>query len=255
MSRETDLIRQALDEVHGGNILYGKKWVVCGDSFTHGVTDHVIPSGFCAGMPMTYPYFIASRNHMEIVPFFWGGRTLAFPADGSFHNSLTDPEADCYYQNIPEDADYITICLGINDSHHEHGKGGDGEDPRGVIPLGSPEDQDTHSYWGAWNVVLSWLRTHRPYSHLGILITNGCDRPAYREVQRAAARRYGLPFLDLNGDDDCPAMIRSQNPDVDPLVKQQLLLHQAVNYPVNTHPKDAAHAFASTFIEAFLRRI
>ena len=41
--------------------------------------------------------------------------------DGTFHNSLTDPEADCYYRNIPEDVDYITIYLGINDSHHEHG--------------------------------------------------------------------------------------------------------------------------------------
>ena len=48
-------------------------------------------------------------------------RQLHCGRDGTFHNSLTDPEADCYYRNIPEDVDYITIYLGINDSHHEPG--------------------------------------------------------------------------------------------------------------------------------------
>jgi len=187
---------------------------------------------------------------MEVLPFFRGGRCLAFPADRSFHNSVTDPEGDCYYQNVPEDCDYITLCLGINDSHHEHGKGGDGEDPTGVIPLGTPADNTTATYCGAWNVVLDWFRAHRPFAHLGILVTNGCDRPAYREAQLETARRHGLPWIDLNGDQLTPAMIRSQNPELSDAVKHQLLLSQAVDYPRNTHPNDEAQLF-----EAFLRRL
>ena len=106
---------------YNGNSLYGKKWACCGDSFTAGVTGTLITEGRFKGQNIAYPYLIAERNNMELFSFFQGGRTIAFPADGAFHNSLTDPEADCYYRNIPEDVDYITIYLGINDSHHEHG--------------------------------------------------------------------------------------------------------------------------------------
>lgn len=38
-----------------GNILYGKKWAVCGDSFTSGVTGNVFEDGFCKGMPKHIP--------------------------------------------------------------------------------------------------------------------------------------------------------------------------------------------------------
>ena len=103
---------------YAGNVLYGKKWTVCGDSFTEGVSGNMIREGRFAGQNIAYPYFIAERNNMEIVKFFKGGRTLAYPADGLFHNSLTDPEGDCYYKDIPEDTDYITIYLGINDSNY-----------------------------------------------------------------------------------------------------------------------------------------
>ena len=104
-------------------------------------------------------------------------------------------------------------------------------------------------------MVLDWLQEHRPFAHLGILVTNGCDRPAYREAQLETARRHGIPWIDLNGDQFTPAMIRSQNPDVAPEVKERLRRIQAVDYPRNTHPNDAAQVFESRFIEAFLRRL
>lgn len=238
-----------------GNVLAGKKWAVCGDSFTAGVTGHVFENGYCAGMPKSYPYYIAERNHMEIIRFFEGGRTLGYPIDGTFHNSLTDPEADCYYRNIPEDVDYITIYLGINDSHHEHGKAKDGEDPTGPIPIGEMDDEGTGTYCGAWNEVLYWLIVNRPFAHIGILVSNGCDREEYRNVQIAMARKYGIPYIDLNGDRNTPVMIRSQNPEISPEVKKAVLLKQAVDYPANTHPNDKAHEYESYFIEDFLRRI
>lgn len=236
-------------------ILYGKKWTVCGDSFTAGVTGHVFEDEPFKGMNKVYPYFIARRCGMEIVPFFQGGRTLAFPEDGTFHNSLTDPESECYYKNIPADSDYITIYLGINDSHHEHGKGGDGEDPTGIIPLGTITDNTTATYYGAWNEVLTWLVTNRPFAHVGIIVSNGCDREAYRTAQIEIAEKYGIPYIDLNGDRYTPVMIRSMNPNISEEVKQAVKLKQAVDYPVNTHPNDAAHEYESAFIEDFLRHI
>ncbi len=242
-------------ELYSGNVLYGKKWTVCGDSFTAGVSGNVIKEGRYQGMNYVYPYLIGNRNDMEIVPFFMGGRTIAFPEDGTFHNSLTDPEAEWYYRNIPEDSDYITLYLGINDSHHEHGKGGDGEDPHGIIPLGTITDETVHTYYGAWNSVLSWLIVNRPFAHIGILVSNGCDREAYRTAQIEIAAKYGIPYIDMNGDMHTPVMIRSQNPDIAPEVKHMVMLKQAVDYPHNTHPNDAAHEFESYFIEDFLRRI
>ena len=53
-----------------GNLLYGKKWTVCGDSFTEGVSGNTYTEGRFAGQNIAYPYFIAERNNMEIVKFF-----------------------------------------------------------------------------------------------------------------------------------------------------------------------------------------
>jgi len=238
------------------NILTGKKWVVCGDSFTNdGGTGTTIQTGKYAGKSYTYPWIIGNddRQDMNIVPFFGGGRTLAFPAvPGDFTNSLTNPNANWYYQNIPADADYITIYLGINDDHHRTG-GGDGEDPTGYIPLGEITDDTTASYLGAWNVVLTWLITNRPNAHIGIIVTNGiANNDNYRLGQIAIAQKYGIPFIDMNGNDRTPAMLRTSNPNIPSSIKTALINKWAVNPGVNEHPNDAAQLFESAFIENFL---
>lgn len=244
------------------DILREKKWVVIGDSFTQGgyrETDgfdesvYKFQSGKYAGNNITYPYIIAERTNLGIVSFFNGGRTLANPADGSFTNSVTNPACAGYYQNTPEDADYITIYLGINDSHHESGtSGGDGEDVTGVIPLGTADDADVSTFCGAWNVVLPWLLTNRPNAHIGIIVSNGVDRVEYRTATIAAAKKWGIPYLDLNGDERCPAMIRTVNPDISDAAKDILKAKWGVTTE-NLHPNTAAHYFQSTFIEAWLR--
>jgi len=246
------------------NVLSGKKWVVCGDSFTNGLEQNApISEGPYRGHRSVYPYLIANRNDMELVPFFEGGRTLAFPPEpGAFRNSLTAPDMPWNYRNIPEDADYITIYLGINDSHHApHASSGDGEDITGKIPLGSLEDDTIHSFGGAWNVVLWWLIQNRPRAHIGIIVSNGVETQTYRDMTIAAAKKYGLAYLDLNGDSHTPAMIRTVNPDVADFVKEELKRRWAVDYTgaltgsSNTHPNDAAHLYESYIIEEFLRSI
>lgn len=239
-------------------VLNGKKWCPLGDSFTEGVTNTRISEGIYAGEKKVYPFFIGNRTGINVVKtFFAGGRTLAFPATpGDFTNSICNPSAPCYYQNIPEDVDYITIYLGINDSHHAPGSdGGDGEDNTGKIPIGTIDDATTATYYGAWNAVLSWLIENRPFAHIGIIVSNGCETAEYRTAQIAVARKYGIPFIDLNGDDRTPFMIRSTNTNIPSAIRTKRTQVQAVDYPSNTHPNDEAHEFESVFIENFLRTI
>lgn len=247
-----------LKPVNANDILFGKKWAVLGDSFSYGGYSpmNLFESGRYTGSRKVYPYYIGNRTHINIVDFTLGGRTLAYPADGSFSNSLTNPNAECYYQNIPSDIDYITIYIGINDSHHATGSSGsDGEDTTGVIPIGTVNDTTTSTFGGAWNVVLSWLMTNRPNAHIGIIVSNGVDNVSYRELTLAIAKKYGIPYIDLNGDERTPAMIRTVNPDIDASVKNILIEKWAVEPNVNNHPNDEAHEFESFIIENFLRSI
>ena len=152
--------------------------------------------------------------------------------------------------------------LGINDNHHASASSGtDGEDTTGVIPIGTITDDTTATYYGAWNVVLTWLITNRPFAHIGIFVSNGCDAPTYREAQIAIAKKYGVPYIDLNGDERTPVMIRSQNTDIASAIRSAVTQKQAVDYDgtetgsVNLHPNYKAHEYESTFIEAFLRSI
>lgn len=241
------------------DFLTGKKWAVCGDSFTDGATNTKISGGIYDGKNYVYPYLIGNRTGIEILKFFRGGKTLANPADGTFTNSLTNPNAPGaeYYQNIPADVDYITIYLGINDGNHETGSGTtpDGEDATGVITLGTINDDTIATYYGAWNVVLTWMLTNRPFAHIGIIVSNGCKNSDWAEAQRLIARKYGIPYLDLNGDDRCRAMIRPQNSNIPNTIKEIIKQSQAVDPSTNTHPNDAAHLLESTFIENFLRSI
>ena len=245
------------------NVLFGKKWAVCGDSFTEsGGVETTIQDGKYKGRPFTYPWIIGNRNNMDIAKFFGGGRTLAFPAEpDDFDNSLTCPSASYYYQNIPADVDYITIYLGINDEHHApSSNGGDGEDNTGEIPLGTIDDATTATYYGAWNVVLTWLITNRPNAHIGIIVCNGLSIVDYRNAQIAIAQKYGIPYIDLNGDARTPAMLRTVNPDIPSAIKQALIAKWAIDPTgesgtVNLHPNADAQLFESTFIENFLKSI
>lgn len=252
------ITQNVIDTQSAKDMLFGKKWCVCGDSFSYGGQSPmpVFSDGKYAGCRKVYPYFIGNRTHINIVDFTGNGRTLAYPSDGSFSNSLTNPSADYYYQNIPSDTDYITIYLGINDSHHAPGSsGGDGEDNTGVIPIGTIDDATTATFGGAWNEVLSWLITNRPNAHIGIIVSNGVDNVNYRNLTIAIAKKYGVAYIDLNGDERTPAMIRTVNPDIAQAVKTALINKWAVEVGVNTHPNTDAHEYESFFIENFLRSI
>lgn len=249
-----------ISSIVGSDVLRNKKWVACGDSFTN-YTNATYDSGQFVNKSKTYPRLISERCGMNLVQTFMkDGRTLAFPATpGSFVNSITCPTADCYYQNIPADADYITLYLGINDEHHYTG-GGDGEDQTGVINLGTIDDNTTETYYGAWNVVLTWLISNRPNAHIGIIVTNGLSIADWYQAQIKIAEKYGIPYIDMNGDSRTPAMLRTMNPNIPNAIKSALITKWAVDPTgeggsVNTHPNWQAHEYEATFIESFLRTI
>ena len=59
------------------------------------------------------------------------------------------------YLTIPEDVDYITLWFGINDAGHTN--------------LGTIDDTTNETFYGAWNVVLEWILTNRPWAHVGMI--------------------------------------------------------------------------------------
>lgn len=77
------------------NILYGKKWAVCGDSFTNGDFSggysETFENGPFAGKYKTYGYLIAERNQMTVQHLAVGGQTMAMPpVPGTFSNSFSN---------------------------------------------------------------------------------------------------------------------------------------------------------------------
>lgn len=250
-------IKNIIRNAGSNNVLFGKKWCVVGDSFTNDISEGYDPTWYRAdGTTPVYPRLIAERNNMILQWMAVGGRTMATPSDGSFTNAFSNG----YYQNIENDVDYITIMLGINDGHHA-GNGNDGEDMSGNIPLGTINDTTTGTFYGAWNVVIPYLMEHHPNAHIGIIVSNGMDTMDYRNAEIQIAKKYGIPYIDLNGDERTTAMHRPQNDNIPTSVKNILLNKWSIDADgtkygnVNTHPNADAHMFESYAIENFMRSI
>jgi hypothetical protein len=144
--------------------------------------------------------------------------------------------------------------LGINDYGH-------GSAQTGNIQLGTIEDSGTATYYGAYNAVLGWLRENRPFAHVGIIVTNGTANQAYTEAQIALARKWGYPFLNLNGDDRTPAMLSCYNTNMSASLKTMIGQIQAIDFDgtqtgsIDKHPNWKAQEYESAFIEDWLRTI
>lgn len=243
-------LTEALGKVQESNVLWGKKWFATGDSFTSGGSmedDKYFTDGPYEGKIKTYPLFIARRNNMDCINDAISGSIMALSK-----NHLADPEnvdintkrpfSYQRYLSIPEDVDYITLWFGINDASNTN--------------LGTIDDTTNETFYGAWNVVMEWILTNRPWAHVGIIITNGSSK-AYREAEREIAKKWGIPYLDMMGDDQVPVMTLGRE---DGLCTTAYNLRRStfsVGHTPNgdSHPCWQAHEYESTFIEAFLRRL
>lgn len=249
------------------NILRGKKWAVIGDSFTLGGGVGVFEDGIYEGENKSYPYIIGRRNEMDIQRLFEGGRTICTPrpqnaeSDWSYNasrNYLTYEGEDrplALYKQIDEDVNYITIYLGINDTHLIGI--GDDDESYGVNVIadkGTIDSTEITSFYGAWNTVLNWLIINRPFAHIGIIVSNGLGLDEYRQAEIEIANKWGIPYIDLNGDERTPMMLRSTNPAICDAAKNARLNAQRIS-STNQHPNYEAYEYESTFIEQFLRTL
>lgn len=246
-------IEEALDEPtqaeYSGNILYGKKWVACGDSFTangYNASDgfdesvYIYQDGRFAGRYKVYPYIIGLRNNMNIVNLATGGQTMA-TSSNSFMTRYTQIDAD---------ADYITIMLGINDKLQS-------------VTIGDLDSVDNTTFCGAFNVAMEHIIENHPFAHIGIMVSHGTNAEIM-QATRGIAERWGVPYLDY-GSPQVPLMNRYTGKWEDEggkvcdkakeiREKNFCVISDGVT-PTNSHPNTAAHEYESTFIEAWLRTL
>lgn len=227
----------------GGNILYGKKWVACGDSFTangYNASDgfdesvYIYQDGRFAGRYKVYPNIIGLRNNMNIVNLATGGQTMA----ASSNSFMTR------YANIDADADYITIMLGINDKVQG-------------LAVGALEDSTNTTFCGAFNIAMEHILENHPFAHIGIMVSHGTNEEIM-EATRGIAERWGVPYLDY-GSPQVPLMNRYTGRNVcakaQEIREKNFCVISDGTTATNGHPNTAAHEYESTFIEAWLRTL
>ena len=239
-------------EENSYNELYGKKWCCCGDSFSvagynssDGIPQdvYVYQDGPYKGKQKVYGTMIALRNSMNFVNIANGGMTMC-NIDGTRTNSFTYND---YYKKIPLDSDYVTIKFGINDGNFNS-------------PIGTIDDEVVTTFYGAWNVVLKWIRNNLPFTKVGIIVSSGLGKTQssdnLAEATRNVAQKWGIPILDEINDKTIPLLHRTNRPGISSDVYDLLIEKFSVNTATgNTHPNVKAHEFESTFVEAFIRKL
>lgn len=221
-----------------GNVLDEKKWVACGDSFTFGPF-----SGEYNNKELyyseeykcwkTYAYHIAKRNNMKLVNEAISGSTMYYNGE--------DTNAFSYqrYMDIPNDADYITLMFGLNENN---------------APIGTISDNTNETVMGAWNVVLEYLIEHHPYAKIGIIISDSWLTTNVRNAMIEVAEYWGIPYLDLKGDQVPLGIDGKANSTINP--KAIELRNKAFKTSEdNGHPNPIAQEYRSTFIENWLRSL
>lgn len=140
-----DLIGDVGGGGSGYNPLAGKVYVAEGDSITRASNTPMVD-----GYYQSYAYFAAKQNDMTLINRGINGTCLSM-------NDRTDTAFSEYrYRNLPADMDYLTINFGTNDATFGS--------------LGTPDDTDQYTYYGAWKVVLPYIISHHPQTRIGIII-------------------------------------------------------------------------------------
>ena len=258
VNKLNDKIENVENIVSGvGNVLYGKKWVACGDSFTEGdFSGFVDENGLSGvnspviydsnrGMYKTYPWWIAERNNMILINEAKCGSTMALSNE---YLNGTNPDINHRrpfslnrYKNIPLDTDYLTLWFGLNETK---------------TPLGTLNDSDNTTIIGAWNIVLEYFLTNMPYCKIGIVISDGWLSDEYANGIISVAEYWGIPYLDLRNDPKVPLMLGGRGGSINLNNRARILRNNAFYVTENNaHPNVKAHEYQSTFIEHWMRSL
>lgn len=218
------------------NMLTGKTWYACGDSYTAGewgISNQPLTEGIYAGKMAVYPFWIGNRTGIAVTNIAVAGGTLANTNQEDRYSFCRDGN----YNSIPVDTDYVTISFGDNDMRQN-------------VPIGDIDSTDDTTFYGAWNKVLTWLIENCPYTKIGIIVEFG-QRSYYALATIAIAAKYGIPTLNMYNDPAVPLTINSERPDVASNVKDIRNAQWRVSN-TNSHPNVKAHEYMSYYIENWL---
>ena len=237
---------------HKSNILYGKKWAVCGDSFVSGdFTGYVDSQGHTGqesdafdpqkGCYKTYPWWISNRNDMTVQLLAQGGNDFT-NIDGATRPFSDSATRQYNYTQIASDCDYITLQFGLNESQLT------------TAQIGTKTDSDNTTLWGAYNIVLEAIITANPFAKIGIIISDSWMSQTYHDALVEIAKYWGIPYLDLKDGDNIPIMLGGKLREYSTTAKT--LRDSAFKVGGdNIHPNVKGHEYRSTIIENFLRSL
>lgn len=221
------------------NLLWGKKYVACGDSFTEGAYSSKTEETWSDKYQTykTYPFWIASRNNMTLVNEAKSG------SDFTNISGAQNPFSVSRYKEVPTDADYITLMFGLN----ETGIGADS------ALIGTSADTTNATLWGAYNIVFEYFLTNMPYAKIGVIIADAWMTSTYANAVKEICKYWGIPYLDLKGD-DVPMGIGGRYTATSSKARE--LRNNAFQVSADdSHPNIKAHEYRSTIIENFLRSL
>lgn len=212
------------------NVLNGKKLAACGDSITEGTSSHEQDK---KGYYKNYAWFVAQRNNMTLYNDGISGTTM-----------INNGNPNCFsvnrYKQIPLDSDYITIWFGINDSVNEQN-------------IGDIDSTDNTTFYGAWNVVVSYLIEHMPATtKIGLVASHSMSKQK-REVVLAIAKKYGLKVFDIYGDPNIPFWFNKPTAEAPDEAVRTFRLEQW--FVDGQHPSKAGYEVISTAYENWLRTL
>lgn len=226
--------------LEASNPLWGKHYHACGDSFTAGggVTDF----DNATGEPLTANFLVAKYNNMKFTKDAIGGSDMTNVPDAQ------NPFSVDRYLNIPEDADYITLQFGLNET-------GIAAEPG---TLGTSADSENTTMWGAYNTVLQWILTNRPNAKVGVIISDAWMSEAYANALIDICKFWGVPWLDLGGDPQVSLNIggrRSGSGITLSDTAKSLRNNQFQISSGNSHPNAAGNRWRYTALQEFMRRL
>ena len=236
-----------INDYASSNILYKKKYVACGDSYTEGdFTGYTDENGLSGknspviydtnrGMYKTYPWWIAERNNMVLV------NEATCGSDFTNVDGASNPFSVTRYQNVPKDADYITLMFGLNEISLTD------------VQIGTKTDTTNVTLWGAYNIVFEYFLTNMPCAKIGVIIADAWMTEKYANAVKEICIYWGIPVLDLKFDTNIPMGIGGR-PEINS--KAIELRNKAFKVSsTNSHPNVKAHEYRSTIIENFLRSL
>ena len=226
---------KTLNMLKASNVLWGKKYVAIGDSFTDAIgTEKITEDGIFKGSPKVYPYIIGNRNNMGVLN------------QGASGTTLNQYIVNRKFESIPNDVDYITIWFGINDKGHG-------------VQIGSATDkveawsnEKSGSTGAAFNYIFEWIFTNRPFAHVGVIVTDFAEQER-RNVIVECCKRWGVAFLDLYNPTIPMIRTRGEQIELDPKIKEIRDKQFSLNGAKDMHPNNKAHQWQSNIIENFMR--